>query len=111
MTGIIALVDYGAGNLHSVHNALKKAGGVHVEVTSDPALVRGAARVVLPGEGAFRACRDALAAVPGMVQAMQEAVLEGGVPFLRLYVGCQSPAVMVGVLLEQLLVGIMCARS
>src|SRR3546814_1623749 len=89
MTGIIALVDYGAGNLHSVHNALKKAGGVHVEVTSDPALVRGAARVVLPGVGAFRACRDALAAVPGMIEAMEEAVLERGVPFLGICVGMQ----------------------
>src|SRR3546814_10136332 len=89
MTGIIALVDYGAGNLHSVHNALKKAGGVHVEVTSDPALVRGAARVVLPGVGAFRACRDALAAVPGMIEAMAEAVLERGVHFLGICVGIQ----------------------
>ena len=89
MTGIVALVDYGAGNLHSVHNALKKAGAAHVEVTSDPALVRGAARVVLPGVGAFRACRDALVAVPGMVAAMEEAVLERGVPFLGICVGMQ----------------------
>lgn len=89
MTGIVALVDYGAGNLHSVHNALKKAGAAHVEVTSDPALVRGAARIVLPGVGAFRACRDALRAVPGMVEAMEEAVLERGVPFLGVCVGMQ----------------------
>lgn len=89
MTGIVALVDYGAGNLHSVHNALKKAGAAHVEVTSDPALVRGAARIVLPGVGAFRACRDALRAVPGMVAAMEEAVLERGVPFLGVCVGMQ----------------------
>src|SRR3546814_19774381 len=87
MTGIIALVDYGAGNLHSVHNALKKAGGVHVEVTSDPALVRGTARVVLPGVGAFRACRDALAAVPGLLEALEAAVLGRGVPFLYIFVG------------------------
>src|SRR3546814_21164520 len=58
-------------------------------VTSDPALVRGAARVVLPGVGAFRACRDALAAVPGMIEAMEEAVLERGVPFLGICVGMQ----------------------
>lgn len=89
MTGIVALVDYGAGNLHSVHNALKKAGAAHVEVTSDPALVRGAARIVLPGVGAFRACRDALRAVSGMVEAMEEAVLERGVPFLGVCVGMQ----------------------
>ena len=89
MTGIVALVDYGAGNLHSVHNALKQAGAAHVEVTSDPALVRGAARIVLPGVGAFRACRDALRAVPGMVEAMEEAVLGSGVPFLGVCVGMQ----------------------
>ena len=89
MTGIVALVDYGAGNLHSVYNALKKAGAAHVEVTSDPALVRGASRVVLPGVGAFAACRDALRAVSGMVEAMEEAVLERGVPFLGICVGMQ----------------------
>ncbi|MCF8708062.1 imidazole glycerol phosphate synthase subunit HisH [Rhizorhapis sp. SPR117] len=89
MTGIVALVDYGAGNLHSVYNALKKAGAAHVEVTSDPALVRGAARIVLPGVGAFRACRDALVAVPGMVEAMEEAVRTHGVPFLGICVGMQ----------------------
>src|SRR3546814_16757427 len=89
MTGIIALVDYGAGNLHSVHNALQKAGGVHVEVTSDPALVPGDARVVLPGVGAFRACLDALAVVPGMLAAMEEAVLDSGLPFLGIFVVIQ----------------------
>ena len=89
MTGIVALVDYGAGNLHSVYNVLKKAGAAHVEVTSDPALVRGASRVVLPGVGAFAACRDALRAVSGMVEAMEEAVLERGVPFLGICVGMQ----------------------
>lgn len=89
MTGIVALVDYGAGNLHSVNNALKKAGAAHVEVTSDPALVRGAARIVLPGVGAFRACRDALRSVAGMIEAMEEAVLDRGVPFLGVCVGMQ----------------------
>ena len=89
MTGIVALVDYGAGNLHSVYNALKKAGAAHVEVTSDPALVRGAARIVLPGVGAFRACRDALRSVAGMIEAMEEAVLDRGVPFLGVCVGMQ----------------------
>src|SRR3546814_3673338 len=81
--------DWSSDVCSSDLNALKKAGGVHVEVTSDPALVRGAARVVLPGVGAFRACRDALAAVPGMIEAMEEAVLERGVPFLGICVGMQ----------------------
>ena len=49
MAEAIALIDYGAGNLHSVHNALQAAGAGHVHVTADPAIVRGARRIVLPG--------------------------------------------------------------
>src|SRR3546814_1300 len=45
--------------------------------------------LVVPGVGAFRGCRDALAAVPGMIEAMEEAVLERGVPFLGICVGMQ----------------------
>ena len=85
----IALVDYGAGNLRSVHNALVAAGADGVVVTDDPATVRGADRVVLPGVGAFAACKAALDAVPGMVAAMEEAVLRGGRPFLGICVGMQ----------------------
>ncbi|MEL6239038.1 MAG: imidazole glycerol phosphate synthase subunit HisH [Pseudomonadota bacterium] len=88
MAEIIALVDYGAGNLHSVHNALK-AVGTHVEVTADAATVRAADRIVLPGVGAFQACADGLKAVPGMIEAMTERVLVGGAPFLGICVGMQ----------------------
>jgi glutamine amidotransferase len=88
VTGI-ALIDYGAGNLHSVHNALRKAGAESVEITADAALVAHADRIVLPGVGAFRACRDALVAIPGMVEAMRAAVLGRGVPFLGVCVGMQ----------------------
>ncbi|TAJ69065.1 MAG: imidazole glycerol phosphate synthase subunit HisH, partial [Gallionellaceae bacterium] len=56
----IALIDYGAGNLHSVYNALRKAGADDVVITADADVVARADRVVLPGVGAFRACRDAL---------------------------------------------------
>ena len=85
----IALIDYGAGNLHSVHNALVKAGAADVEVTADPDVVRNADRVVLPGVGAFRACRDALVAIDGMTDAMHEVVHGRGVPFLGICVGMQ----------------------
>lgn len=88
----IALIDYGAGNLHSVHNALKKAGAANVVITADPELVAKADRIVLPGVGAFRACRDSLVAIPGMVDAMARAVLERGVPFLGVCVGMQLMA-------------------
>ncbi|EXS71049.1 imidazole glycerol phosphate synthase subunit HisH [Sphingobium sp. Ant17] len=85
----IALIDYGAGNLHSVHNALRKAGAQDVVITADADLVRRADRIVLPGVGAFRACRDALVAIPGMVEAMGEAVSSRAVPFLGVCVGMQ----------------------
>ena len=52
---ILALVDYGAGNLHSVENALRKV-GADVRVTADPDVLRAADRIVLPGVGSFRAC-------------------------------------------------------
>lgn len=85
----IALIDYGAGNLHSVHNALRQAGGRDVVITADADVVARADRIVLPGVGAFRACRDALVAIPGMVEAMAESVQRRGVPFLGVCVGMQ----------------------
>ncbi len=85
----IDLIDYGAGNLHSVHNALRKAGAYDVTITADADVVAKADRIVLPGVGAFRACRDALVAIPGMVEAMGEAVNRRGTPFLGVCVGMQ----------------------
>ena len=85
----VALIDYGAGNLRSVENALKAAGAADVAVTADPEVVRAADRVVLPGVGAFAACMEALGAIPGMVAAMEEAVLRAGRPFLGICVGMQ----------------------
>jgi imidazole glycerol-phosphate synthase subunit HisH len=69
----VALVDYGAGNLQSVLNALKAAGADRVIVTADPDVVRAAHRIVLPGVGAFAHCMGALAAIDGMVDALNEA--------------------------------------
>lgn len=85
----LALIDYGAGNLHSVYNALRKAGADNAVITGDPELVAKADRIVLPGVGAFRACRDALVAIPGMVEAMNDAVNRRGIPFLGVCVGMQ----------------------
>lgn len=87
-----ALIDYGAGNLHSVHNALRAAGATDIAITADPDVVRRAERIVLPGVGAFAACRDGLTALPGMVEAMEERALKGGVPFLGICVGMQLMA-------------------
>lgn len=89
MAEVLALVDYGAGNLRSVANALKAAGAEGVTVTADPDVVRAADRIVLPGVGAFKACAEALRSVHGLVEAMEERVLVGGAPFLGICVGMQ----------------------
>ena len=89
MAEAIALIDYGAGNLHSVKNALLAAGAPAIAVTSDPATVRGAQRIVLPGVGSFRACYEGLTGIPGMVAALEDKVLGEGVPFLGICVGMQ----------------------
>jgi glutamine amidotransferase len=85
----LALIDYGAGNLHSVENALKAAGATGVAVTADPDVVRAADRIVLPGVGSFRACAEGLRAIRGLVEAMEERVHVGGAPFLGICVGMQ----------------------
>jgi glutamine amidotransferase len=86
---VLALVDYGAGNLHSVANALKAAGAQGVTVTADPDVVRAADRIVLPGVGSFKACAEGLRAIPHLIEAMTERVRVGGAPFLGICVGMQ----------------------
>lgn len=85
----LALIDYGAGNLHSVHNALKAAGAADVVVTADPEVVAKADRIVLPGVGAFAHCMEALSAIDGMIAAMERQVRGEGTPFLGICVGMQ----------------------
>jgi len=85
----IVLVDYGAGNLHSVESALHAAGAASVDVTADPDRVLGADRIVLPGVGAFAACMGALSAIDGMIAALEQVVRQRGVPFLGICVGMQ----------------------
>ncbi|NNC73853.1 MAG: imidazole glycerol phosphate synthase subunit HisH [Sphingomonadaceae bacterium] len=85
----IALIDYGAGNLRSVHNALLAAGAGDVAVTDSADIVRAADRIVLPGVGAFGACMSGLSALPGMIAALDEAVCRKNRPFLGICVGMQ----------------------
>jgi imidazole glycerol-phosphate synthase subunit HisH len=85
----LALIDYGAGNLHSVHNALKAAGAGDVVVTADPEVVANADRIILPGVGAFAHCMAALRAIDGLVGAMDLATCHHGRPFLGICVGMQ----------------------
>jgi len=63
-----------------------------VAVTADPKIVRGARRIVLPGVGSFKACADGLRAIPGLVEALEERVMEQGAPFLGVCVGMQLMA-------------------
>ncbi|WP_353218445.1 imidazole glycerol phosphate synthase subunit HisH [Sandarakinorhabdus sp.] len=88
MSDLVAVVDYGAGNLRSAQRALERA-GAHVVVTDDPAVIAGAARIVLPGVGAFAQCIQQLRERTGIEAALNEAVNARGVPFLGICVGMQ----------------------
>ncbi len=93
----VAIIDYGSGNLRSAEKSFERAAreaglDTDIIVTADPETVRGADRVVLPGVGAFADCRRGLYAVDGMVEALQEAVIAGGKPFLGICVGMQLMA-------------------
>jgi imidazole glycerol-phosphate synthase subunit HisH len=93
----VAIIDYGSGNLHSVAKAFERAAREScavqpIAVTSDPAAVRTADRIVLPGVGAFADCRRGLDAVAGMTAVLDEEVNRKGKPFLGICVGMQLMA-------------------
>jgi glutamine amidotransferase len=90
----VVLIDYGSGNLRSAEKALQAAARTLDEptviaTTADPDVVRRADRIVLPGVGAFAACRSALDAREGLAAAMSDAVQGRGAPFLGVCVGMQ----------------------
>jgi glutamine amidotransferase len=94
MSKRVALIDYGSGNLRSAEKALARAAreretGHEIVVTSDAEVVAAADRIVLPGVGAFGDCMQGLSAISGMRDAVGEAVLERGTPFLGICVGMQ----------------------
>ena len=87
MTGpLVAVLDYGIGNLHSAQKAIARM-GADARLTDDPALIAEAAGVVLPGVGAFGACMDALRAARLERPALDAAA--SGRPFLGICVGMQ----------------------
>lgn len=93
----VAIIDYGSGNLHSAAKAFERAAreegsSLEVKVTSEPKDVRAAERIVLPGVGAFADCRQGLVNIPGMIEALEEAVRQRGKPFLGICVGLQLMA-------------------
>jgi glutamine amidotransferase len=91
------IVDYGSGNLHSAAKAFERASresgtGEDIVVSNDPDAVARADRVVLPGVGAFADCKRGLAAVDGMIDALNDSVRGKGRPFFGICVGMQLMA-------------------
>jgi imidazole glycerol-phosphate synthase subunit HisH len=93
----VAIIDYGSGNLHSAAKAFERAAraegsSLAIKVTAEPQDVLEADRIVLPGVGAFADCRRGLVRIPGMIEALEEAVHGAGKPFLGICVGLQLMA-------------------
>jgi glutamine amidotransferase len=93
----VAIVDYGSGNLRSAQKAFERAAyerGIRAEirVTPNPEELRRADRIVLPGVGAFKDCREGLHAIMGLPEALEERVVEREAPFLGICVGMQLMA-------------------
>lgn len=93
----VLVVDYGSGNLRSCAKAFERAASdaaidATIEISGSAKAVLGADRIVLPGVGAFADCRRGLDAVPGLVEALNEAVIEQAKPFFGICVGMQLMA-------------------
>ena len=97
----VAIIDYSSGNLRSAAKAFERiaikleaegATGANIVVTSDPAVVRAADRIVLPGVGAFGDCMAGITAIAGMRDVLEEGVNIGSKPFLGICVGMQLMA-------------------
>ena len=94
---VTAIIDYGSGNLRSAEKSFQRAAAeteaaTEIRVTNDPDLVSRADRIVLPGVGAFADCARGLAAVPGLREAVVEAVEVRARPFFGICVGMQLMA-------------------
>lgn len=93
---LTAVIDYESGNLHSAEKAFQRmaveANAGEVIVTSNPDDVLRADRIVLPGDGAFPACKAALFDHSGLFEATREMVIDKGRPFLGICVGMQMMA-------------------
>jgi len=93
----VVIIDYGAGSLRSAAKAFEcvaanEGRDTAVLVSGDPQEVLKAGRIVLPGQGAFADCMKGLSSIPGMVETLQESVIENARPFLGICVGMQLMA-------------------
>ena len=89
MSGVVAVIDYGMGNLHSVASALEHVGAEQVLVTHDAELIRQADRVVFPGVGSMRDCMAEIRRLK-CDQLLADALLEQQKPVLAICVGMQA---------------------
>jgi len=87
----VAIIDCGAGNLHSVRKAVASQlpEGATLSIVTDAAALNEATHIILPGVGAFADCMQGFNALPGMRTALEKKVLEGTTPFLGICVGMQ----------------------
>ncbi|MCB1690979.1 MAG: imidazole glycerol phosphate synthase subunit HisH [Halioglobus sp.] len=89
MSGMVAVIDYGMGNLHSVASALAHVGADEVVVTHDADLIRQADRVVFPGVGAIRDCMSEIRRLK-CDELLAQALTKQHVPVLAICVGLQA---------------------
>jgi glutamine amidotransferase len=89
MSGTVAVIDYGMGNLHSVASALEHVGADRVLVTHDADQIRQADRVVFPGVGAIRDCMDEIRRLK-CDELLEQALTQQHVPVLAICVGLQA---------------------
>ena len=87
----VTIVDYKSGNISSVINSFKDVakGKVKIEVTSDINKIKSSDKVVLPGQGSFKSCTDALKSINGLVETLNEFAIDNKKPLLGICVGLQ----------------------
>ena len=87
----ITIVDYNSGNISSVINSFKEVAKdrVNIEVTSDLNKIQSSDKVVLPGQGSFKSCVDALKSINGLVNTLNEFAINDKKPLLGICVGLQ----------------------
>ena len=87
----VTIVDYNSGNISSVINSFKEVAKdkVNIEVTSDLNKIRSSDKVVLPGQGSFKSCVDALNSINGLVETLNEFAITKKKPLLGICVGLQ----------------------
>jgi len=87
----VTIVDYNSGNISSVINSFKEVAGdkVNIAVTSDIKKIESSDKVVLPGQGSFKSCVDALNKISGLVETLREFTINNKKPLLGICVGLQ----------------------